>query len=98
MKILITGTAGFIGFHLSRILVNEGHEVFGLDSINDYYDQNLKFARLKNNGFDKNKIEYNKPFKSEKYKNHSFINLELEDVDNLQSLCKKEKFVEILQI
>jgi UDP-glucuronate 4-epimerase len=45
-KILITGAAGFIGFHLSRRLINEGYEVTGLDNINDYYDINLKKARL----------------------------------------------------
>lgn len=45
-KILITGAAGFIGFHLSRRLINEGYQVIGLDNINDYYDVNLKKARL----------------------------------------------------
>ena len=47
MKILVTGTAGFIGFHLANKLIKEGHEVIGLDIINDYYDINLKYARLK---------------------------------------------------
>jgi len=46
MKILVTGAAGFIGFHLSRALVGLGHEVVGLDNLNDYYDVNLKKARL----------------------------------------------------
>lgn len=45
-KILVTGAAGFIGFHLSKRLIEEGHQVVGLDSINDYYDVNLKKARL----------------------------------------------------
>ena len=45
-KILVTGAAGFIGFHLSRRLVEAGYEVIGLDSINDYYDVRLKYARL----------------------------------------------------
>lgn len=44
--ILVTGSAGFIGFHLSRRLLKEGHLVVGLDSVNDYYDVNLKWARL----------------------------------------------------
>jgi UDP-glucuronate 4-epimerase len=47
MKILVTGAAGFIGFHTSRRLLESGHEVIGLDSINDYYDVNLKNDRLK---------------------------------------------------
>jgi len=45
-KILISGAAGFIGFHLSRRLLNDGHEVIGLDSLNEYYDVRLKEARL----------------------------------------------------
>jgi UDP-glucuronate 4-epimerase len=49
-KILVTGTAGFIGFHLAERLINEGYDVYGLDVINDYYDINLKFARLAEHG------------------------------------------------
>lgn len=48
MKILITGTAGFIGFHLAKKLLERGDEVVGLDNINDYYDVNLKYI----NNFD----------------------------------------------
>ncbi len=47
MKILITGAAGFIGFHLSKKLLKEGEKVFGIDNLNSYYDQNLKKNRLK---------------------------------------------------
>ncbi|MBK6947534.1 MAG: NAD-dependent epimerase/dehydratase family protein [Haliscomenobacter sp.] len=46
MKVLITGAAGFIGFHLAKRLIDDGHEVLGLDSINDYYDVRLKYGRL----------------------------------------------------
>ena len=45
-KILITGTAGFIGYHLCKSLLEQGHEIFGLDNINDYYDTKLKRDRL----------------------------------------------------
>ena len=45
-KVLITGAAGFIGFHLSQVLVQAGHEVTGIDTLNDYYDVNLKLDRL----------------------------------------------------
>jgi len=46
VKILVTGSAGFIGFHLSKSLLNDGYEVFGVDNLNNYYDPNLKLARL----------------------------------------------------
>ena len=49
-KYLVTGTAGFIGFHLANALLEKGEEVVGLDNINDYYDVNLKYARLNEAG------------------------------------------------
>ena len=52
MKILVTGTAGFIGFHLAKKLLERGDEVVGIDNINDYYDVNLKYGRLKELGID----------------------------------------------
>jgi len=51
-KVLITGTAGFIGFHLADRLIRDGYSVYGLDVINDYYDINLKYARLEHHGID----------------------------------------------
>ncbi|MBD2325378.1 NAD-dependent epimerase [Alkalinema sp. FACHB-956] len=45
-KILVTGAAGFIGFHLTKRLLNDGYQVYGIDNLNDYYDVNLKQARL----------------------------------------------------
>jgi UDP-glucuronate 4-epimerase len=45
-KIIITGAAGFIGYHLSQKLLKEGHEIYGIDNLNDYYDPALKQARL----------------------------------------------------
>ncbi len=49
-QVLVTGTAGFIGFHLTKQLVDDGYEVVGLDVVNDYYDINLKYARLEHLG------------------------------------------------
>ena len=59
-KILVTGSAGFIGYHLTNALIREGHEVIGLDSINSYYDIQLKFDRLNDLGIEKEDISYNK--------------------------------------
>ena len=47
MKILVTGVAGFIGFHTAKKFLDRGDQVIGIDSINNYYDQNLKKSRLK---------------------------------------------------
>ena len=55
MTILVTGAAGFIGFHLVSRLVREGYEVVGIDNLNDYYDINLKISRLEQINEDKNK-------------------------------------------
>ena len=46
MNFLVTGAAGFIGFHVSQRLLAAGHQVVGIDNLNDYYDVNLKHARL----------------------------------------------------
>jgi UDP-glucuronate 4-epimerase len=91
-KVLITGTAGFIGFHLANSLVAREYDVIGLDIINDYYDVNLKYGRLKEAGIEKDQIEYNKILKSDKYYNYKFIKLKLEDQDSINDLFKSEKF------
>ncbi len=92
MKILITGTAGFIGYHLVKRLVNEEHQIVGLDNINDYYDVNLKYARLKESGINEEEIEYNSLIKSNKFENYSFVKLNLEDRENITRLFENEKF------
>jgi len=97
MKILITGTAGFIGFHLAKKLIERGDDVTGLDNINDYYDIRLKFGRLRETGIPED-LKYNKIITSEKYKNYKFIKLNLEDKENLDKLFKKEKFDKICHL
>ena len=92
MKILITGTAGFIGFHLANKLIARGDDVVGLDSINDYYDVNVKYGRLDFAGIDKDRIQYNKLVVSNKHSNYRFIKLQLEDKAGLDELFAAEKF------
>lgn len=86
MKILITGTAGFIGFHLAKRMAERGDEVVGIDVINDYYDINLKYARLKESGIEKSLITYNNPVVSSKYSNYIFIKLDISDKHNMEEL------------
>lgn len=92
MKILVTGTAGFIGYHVAKRLSERGDDVVGLDIINDYYDINLKFSRLADTGIEKNRIEYGKKIQSLKYDNYSFIKLDLKDKPGIENLFKVEKF------
>jgi UDP-glucuronate 4-epimerase len=92
IKYLVTGSAGFIGFHLiERLLKDEECEIVGLDNINDYYDVNLKYARLKESGIPKEKIDYNTFVVSEKNKRYRFIRLNLEDKKNILQLFESEK-------
>ena len=92
LKILVTGSAGFIGFHLTNQLLGEGNKVVGIDNINDYYDVNLKYGRLKEAGIKKNEIEYGKSVISSKFTNYQFVQLNLEDQENIYKLFDIEKF------
>lgn len=92
MKILITGTAGFIGSHLANRLIARGDEVIGLDSINDYYDQRVKYGRLERAGIKELSIEYGEMIQSDSHSNYRFIKLKLEDKAALDSLFETEKF------
>ncbi len=76
-KILVTGAAGFIGFHLSRRLIEMGDEVVGLDNLNEYYDINLKLSRLK-------QITMERNFKP--------VRIDLVDRDDVARLFSEEKF------
>ncbi len=92
MKILITGTAGFIGFHMTSRLLKGDDTVVGLDSINDYYDVNVKYGRLAQNGIDRQAIAYNTLVPSGTHAGYSFIQLQLEDRENLDRLFSQHQF------
>jgi len=91
-KILVTGTAGFIGYHLALKLLKQGYEIIGLDNINDYYDVNLKFARLDELGIAKDQIEDNRLVQSSKYPKHQFVKMDLADTQSIYRLFEREKF------
>jgi UDP-glucuronate 4-epimerase len=82
-KILVTGAAGFIGFHTSLRLLERGDEVVGLDNLNDYYDVNLKYARL-----DQLKA----------HANFRFVQMDLSDRDGMPRLFAEEKFDRVLNL
>ncbi|MDN6572593.1 MAG: NAD-dependent epimerase/dehydratase family protein, partial [Staphylococcus equorum] len=75
MKILITGTAGFIGSHLAKKLIRQGYEIVGVDNINDYYSVQLKKDRLKSIGDN----------------NFTFYKLNLEDYERLSQVFSDEQ-------
>ena len=98
MKILVTGAAGFIGFHVVRCLLERGDDVVGLDNINDYYDVNLKYARLAETGIDKENIEYGKLVRGKRYPLYRFIKLNLEDREELPKLFERERFERVVNL
>lgn len=92
MKILVTGTAGFIGYHLTKKLLERGDTIVGIDNINDYYDVELKYSRLADSGIKREAEKWHTPVKSDKYPNYTFIRMNLEDRDELNRLFEQEKF------
>ena len=97
-KILITGTAGFIGSHLATKLIARGDEVVGLDNINDYYDLSVKYGRLQRAGIEKEDTSYNNLVLSKLHDNYKFIKLNLEDKENLEKLFKEQKFDKVCNL
>jgi UDP-glucuronate 4-epimerase len=87
MNYLITGCAGFIGYHVSKKLCEMGHNVIGIDNVNDYYDTNLKLARIS---------ELNDlPLATNEFK---FLKLDISNKHSLENLFKKNKFNKIIHL
>jgi UDP-glucuronate 4-epimerase len=91
-KILVTGSAGFIGFHLVTKLLIEGYDVLGIDNINDYYDIKLKHDRLMMNGIDYKLIKEKEIILSKKHTNYKFLKADISDYDFIVNLMINEKF------
>ncbi|BFN37906.1 NAD-dependent epimerase [Fidelibacter multiformis] len=97
-KILVTGTAGFIGFHLAKRLLERGDTIVGIDNINDYYDVNLKYARLAETGISREAEKWYTKVDSTKYYNYSFVRMNLEDREQLNQLFEQEKFDKVCHL
>ncbi len=92
-KILVTGSAGFIGFHLVRKLAESGQETIGLDNLNAYYDVNLKISRLRESGIAFNPQKSVDGFiQSSRYQNYRFIPADLVDREKILTLFEDHKF------
>lgn len=85
--VLVTGCAGFIGFHMANLLISKGFKVVGVDSINNYYDPNLKKARLK-------ELELN----SNGRRSFSFIKLDISDMDALTKNLESKDISSIIHL
>lgn len=96
MKILVTGAAGFIGFHVVRELLRRGYDVVGVDNINSYYDVRLKYARLAETGIAQEKTDEGEWIQSDQYPAYRFVRLDLTDAGEVLSLFHKERFTHIL--
>lgn len=98
-KVLVTGVGGFIGFHLSKMLLDLGVEVVGIDNINDYYDVNLKYARLNKLGIKRSDAEeWNVVSKSLTNSQFSFIRMSIEDGESLTRLFKISQFEAVVHL
>ena len=92
MKILVTGAAGFIGAFVCKALLEKGHQVVGIDNLNNYYDVNLKYGRLTFLGIEKEKCTNHTPINSKLYSDFQFAKIDITDKQQLESLFDKEKF------
>jgi len=98
MKILISGTAGFIGYSLVDSLISEKVSIFGIDVINEYYDINLKITRLKQHGIIFADLIKNQITKSSKYENYNFIFGDICNDKFINDLFLNEKFDVVINL
>ena len=98
MHYLVTGAAGFIGYHLIKKMVKSEDKIIGLDIINDYYDLRVKYGRLDNCGIKIQNIKHNVIVQSTKYDNYKFIKLDLSDQKNINKLFNDEEFDVVINL
>lgn len=98
MKIIVTGAAGFIGFHVVKSLLEQGHEVVGIDNINSYYDVKLKYDRLAETGIMMNEIQHHQFAQSKTFPSYRFMHLDLMEREYLHSLFEEEHFSHVVHL
>jgi UDP-glucuronate 4-epimerase len=98
MKVLVTGTAGFIGYHTALRLLDRGDEIIGLDSINHYYDVNIKYGRLEMAGIARKDAESGRVCRSSKFPSYRFLRMYLENKPAVDDLLAKEKFDAVVHL
>lgn len=94
-KVLITGTAGFIGFHLTQKMLASGYEVVGVDNVNDYYDVNLKWSRLQQLGVDRADAEKGNLVSSGRF---HFSFTDIANAEAVMKLFNEHRFDEVVHL
>lgn len=95
-KVLVTGSAGFIGMHTALRLAKDGYEVVGMDNLNTYYSVELKLARLREQGIETSKIQYNRMLRGNT--GIRFKQLDLADAHLLEELFEQEQFDYVIHL
>jgi UDP-glucuronate 4-epimerase len=98
MKVLVTGAAGFIGFHLVKKLLESKFKVTGIDNLNNYYSVKLKYDRLLECGIETSRIQNNTAVNSSKYEKYTFFKMDLIDFLNLKELFREGEFDIIINL
>ena len=97
-KVLVTGAAGFIGFHLVLSLSQKGYTIVGLDNLNDYYDPHLKYSRLAKCGISAADVAWGQKVQSSTLPGYSFVRINLQDKEDIYKLCAEEGFDTIINL
>ena len=98
MKVLLTGSAGFIGSFVALRLLERGDEVVGLDNLNDYYDPALKYGRLREAGVWEEEVDWYKLTRSHRCEGYRFIRMNLEDRQAMRMLFANEGFDAVIHL
>ena len=97
MNILVTGVAGFIGFHVVNRLLNDGHAVIGIDAINDYYDVQLKLDRLAYAGIKSSAFEFNRKYTSAN-SSYTFYKINIENKESLEKIFEENNIEVVIHL
>lgn len=98
MKILVTGAAGFIGSATIQVLMKKGYEIIGIDNLNDYYDPELKLARLASTGIDRATLTAEGVAESDTYSGYRFMRLDLADREGIDKLFDREEIDGVINL